>query len=65
MTYRVVEQVGDLTFLVEGHTYGSYDTALVAAVGLHMGSDEEREFFVDGPGLDLPHGVPNNPKHVE
>lgn len=52
--FRVVEQIGDETFTVTGHEYGCFGEALVAAVGLHVGSDQEREFFVDGPGLDRP-----------
>ena len=52
--FRVVEQVGDCTFAVAGHVYDALDVALVAAVGLTVRSDEEREYFVDGPGLDHP-----------
>jgi hypothetical protein len=55
-SYRVVEQVGDCTFALPG----SYDTegdAMLVAVTLTVACDEEREFFVDGPGLDHPIGV--------
>lgn len=55
--FRVVEQVGDCTFAVAGHVYDALDVALVAAVGLTVGADEEREYFVDGPGLDRPIGA--------
>lgn len=55
--FRLVEQIGDLTFDVPGPAYATLPDALIALVDLAVGCDEEREFFVDGPGLDHPIGV--------
>jgi hypothetical protein len=56
-TYRVVEQIGDVTFAVPGHEYPTFDLALLSAIDLIIASDEERELFVDGPNLPSPHPV--------
>lgn len=58
MSYRIVEQVGDCTFQLNGHTYPSLPEAMLALVDLDdRYSGEDREFFVDGPGLTHPIGV--------
>lgn len=55
--FTIVEQIGDATFHVAGHRYDCFGTAMLALVDLTVACDEEREFFVDGPGLDHPLGV--------
>ena len=49
MSFHVVEQVGDVTFRVSAHT--TLERAMLVAIDLHVASDEERELFVDGPGM--------------
>lgn len=53
--YRIVEQIGDQTFAVADGFYCEV-SALLAAIDLHIDSDEEREYFVDGD--DLPEPIP-------
>jgi hypothetical protein len=54
--FVIVEQVGDATFQVAGHAYDCLEAAMLALVDLTVGCDEEREYFVDGPGLTQPIG---------
>ncbi len=50
--YRLVEQVGDLTFPVSEHP--AFELAMLYAADLCAASDEERELFVDGPDVREP-----------
>jgi hypothetical protein len=54
--FRVVEQVGDCTFALPG-SYETEGDAMLVAVTLTVACDEEREYFIDGPGMDCPKGV--------
>jgi hypothetical protein len=47
-SYRIVEQIGDITYTVRDG-YPSQAAAMLAAVDLVAGSDEERDLWVDGP----------------
>lgn len=55
--FVVVEQIGDITVQVAGHTYDHFGVAMLALVDLTAGCDDEREFYIDGPDLDHPIGV--------
>jgi hypothetical protein len=55
MSYHVIEQVGDATFQMSAHT--TLERAMLVAIDLHVASDEERELFVDGPGMACPVSV--------
>jgi hypothetical protein len=57
VTFRLVEQIGDLTFALAGPTYPCLPTAMLALVDLAATSDDDRDLFVDGPGLENPIGV--------
>ena len=56
----VVELVGDVTFIVSRHP--SEHEALLAAVDAHIEADEERELYVDGPGIAQPIPVGAHPR---
>jgi hypothetical protein len=58
--YVVVEQIGDQTFEVSRHP--SECAALLAAVDAHIEADEERELYVDGPGITQPIAVGAHPR---
>lgn len=55
--FVIVEEVGGVTFHVAGHSYDYFGTAMLALADLTVACDEDREFFVDGPGLTHPIGV--------
>lgn len=50
--FVVVEQIGGLTFEVSRHP--SESAALLAAVDAHVAADEDRELYVDCPGVARP-----------
>jgi hypothetical protein len=54
--FYIVEQIGDCTFRLPG-SYETEGDAMLAVVTLSVACDDEREFFVDGPGMGAPKGV--------
>jgi hypothetical protein len=58
--YAVVELIGGETFVVSRHH--SECEAMLAAVDAHVDADEERELFVEGPGITQPIAVGAHPR---
>lgn len=54
--YWVVEQIGDISFTVAG-PFPCEGAAILEAVDMLVACGEERDLYVDGPGLAGPTGV--------
>ncbi len=61
MTFRLVELIGDASWLISEHETEA--EALLAAADLCAHSDEERDLYVDGPGITRPEPVGGQRRH--